>query len=131
MDGASGGAGLRWSIPAGREGGVVIVRIWHGWTTRENADAYERLVRDDVLPEIGAVAGYAGAEILRADSSEEVEFTVITRFASLDAVRNFAGEDYEAAVVPSEARKLLLRFDERARHYTQVALVAPGRSAPA
>jgi len=99
----------------------MIARIWHGWTTPENADAYEQLLRAHVLPGIHRVPGYRGAYLLRDDAGAEVAFVTVTLFDSLDAVREFAGEDYEAAVVLPEARALLTRFDERSRHYETLA----------
>jgi heme-degrading monooxygenase HmoA len=96
---------------------AVIGRLWHGWTTRENADAYEKLLRAEVLPGIHRVHGYEGAYLLRRDVEDGVEFVTLTVFASLDAVRAFAGEDYEVAVVPPEARKLLSTFDQTSDHY--------------
>jgi heme-degrading monooxygenase HmoA len=95
----------------------MISRVWHGWTKRANADAYERLLRDEVLPEIHRVKGFDGAQVLRRDAGGEVEFVTITRFDSLAAVREFAGEDYEVAVILPEAHKLLARFDARSAHY--------------
>jgi heme-degrading monooxygenase HmoA len=96
----------------------MIARIWHGWAAAENADAYEKLVSAHVLPGIHRVDGYLGAYLLRDDGAgDEVEFVTVTLFESMDAVRRFAGEDLEAAVVPPEARRLLSRFDERSRHY--------------
>lgn len=95
----------------------MVTRIWHGWTTRVNADAYEALLRSEVLPGIHRVAGYLGATLLRRDAGDDVEFVTLTRFESLDAVRAFAGEEYERAVVPEGARALLCRFDERSAHY--------------
>jgi hypothetical protein len=100
----------------------VIARIWHGWSRDERADAYERLVSSEVLPSIHRIDGFAGYELLRADSDEGGrEFVTVTYFQSLDAVRAFAGEEYELAVVPPEARELLTRFDERSRHYEVLA----------
>lgn len=98
----------------------MISRVWHGWTTRDNADAYERLLREEVLPGIHRVRGFKGAQVLRRDVSHEVEFVTITLFDSLDAVKEFAGEDYEAAVILPEAHKLLARFDARSAHYETV-----------
>jgi heme-degrading monooxygenase HmoA len=98
----------------------MISRLWHGWTTRENADAYEALLRSEVLPGIHRVAGFLGAYLLRRDVEDGVEFVTLTQFASMDAVRAFAGEDYEVAVVPPEARKLLARFDQSSAHYDTV-----------
>jgi len=99
---------------------TMILRIWHGWTTHANAEAYERLLRQEVIPGIAAkgVAGYRGIQVLRrAPSAGEVEFITIMRFDSLDAVRKFAGEDYERAYVPPRAREVLSRYDERSQHY--------------
>jgi heme-degrading monooxygenase HmoA len=98
----------------------MISRLWHGWTTRDNADAYENLLRKEVLPGIHRVRGFKGAHLLRRDLPDEVEFVTITLFDSLDAVKEFAGEDYEVAVVPPQARKLLSRFDARSAHYETV-----------
>ena len=98
----------------------MIQRIWHGWTTRENADAYERLLEDEVLPGIAAmnVPGYLGVDVLRRPLDDgEVEFITIMRFDSLDAVKQFVGEDYEVAHVPAAARAVLARFDARSQHY--------------
>ena len=101
----------------------MISRIWHGWTTLEKADAYEELLRGEVLPGIHRVKGFKGAHLLRRDGKKEVEFVTLTFFDSLEAVREFAGEDYEVAVVPPEARKLLARFDARSAHYETVLRV--------
>ncbi len=99
---------------------VMISRVWHGWTTREDADEYERLLRSEILPGIHRVDGYRGAYVLRRDVEDGVEFVTMTMFDSLDAVRAFAGEDYEIAVILPEARELLARFDERSAHYETV-----------
>lgn len=99
----------------------MIARLWHGWTTSENAEAYERLLRSEVLPGIHRVAGHRGAYLLRRDVPEGIEFVTITMFDSMAAVREFAGEDCERAVVPPEARRLLSRFDERSSHYEVVS----------
>jgi hypothetical protein len=98
----------------------MISRLWHGWTTRANADAYEQLLRSEVLPGILRVKGFRGASLLRRDANDEVEFVTITLFDSLDAVKEFAGEDYEVAVVPPPARKLLSHFDACSAHYETV-----------
>jgi len=97
----------------------MISRIWHGWTTPENADAYESLLRHEILLGIQdrQIAGFRGIQLLRRGLGSEVEFVTIMEFDSIDAVRAFAGEDYEVAVVPPAARALLSRFDERSQHY--------------
>jgi heme-degrading monooxygenase HmoA len=98
----------------------MISRVWHGWTTRDNANAYETLLRSEVLPGIHRVRGFKGAHVLRRDLRDEVEFVTITLFDSLEAVKQFAGEDYEVAVILPEARRLLSRFDARSAHYETV-----------
>lgn len=99
---------------------AVIARLWHGAAKGENAEAYEALLRSEVLPGIHRIEGYRGAYLLRTEADEGglVEFATVTLWESIEAIRAFAGEDVERAVVPPEARKLLERFDERSRHYT-------------
>ena len=100
----------------------MITRIWHGWTTPANAPAYEELLRTRILPGIQGrgIPGYRGAKLLRRNDGQEVEFITILQFDSLEAVRAFTGPDYETAVVPPEARKLLARFDAKSCHYETV-----------
>jgi antibiotic biosynthesis monooxygenase (ABM) superfamily enzyme len=97
----------------------MISRIWHGWTTPANADAYEALLREEIFAGIEGrrISGYRGIQLLRRTAGDEVEFVTIMRFDDLEAVRLFAGDDYEVAVVPRAARVLLSRFDERSQHY--------------
>jgi len=97
----------------------MISRIWRGWTGRENADAYEELLRTEIFVGIAqrSIEGYRGIHLLRRDVDDGVEFVTIMWFDSLDAVRAFAGEDYEVAVVPPKARQLLSKFDDRSAHY--------------
>ena len=97
----------------------MISRVWHGWTNRKNADAYEKLLRTEIFAGIAgrSIQGYRGIHLLRRDVDDGVEFVTIMWFDSLDAVRAFAGEDYEVAVVPPKARQLLSRFDGRSAHY--------------
>jgi hypothetical protein len=97
----------------------MIARIWHGWTSPENADTYEALLRDEVFLGIKRrqMGGFQDIQLLRRRVGDEVEFVTIMRFKSIDAIREFAGADYEACVVPPEARALLSRFDLRSQHY--------------
>lgn len=97
----------------------MIVRIWHGWTTPGNADVYEALLKEEIFVGIQnrRIRGFKGIQLLRRENGKEVEFVTIMSFVTLDAVREFAGEDYEAAVVPEKARAVLSRFDERSQHY--------------
>lgn len=102
----------------------MITRLWRGWTTRENAQPYERLLRTEILPAIAerCLEDYQGARLFRRDVEEGVEFLTILTFDSLEAVRLFAGKDAELAHVPEKARALLRRFDKRAQHYSEVPL---------
>jgi len=97
----------------------MISRIWHGWTTPANADAYESLLKSEIFQGIRdrQIAGYRGIHLLRRSLENEVEFVTMMWFDSIEAVRTFAGDDYEAAVVPPKARALLSRFDSRSQHY--------------
>lgn len=97
----------------------MIARVWRGWTSPENADAYERLLKAEIFPGISAkgVAGYRGIALLRRPLEGEIEFMTIMRFDSWQAVKDFAGEDYERAYVPAKARQVLARFDKRSQHY--------------
>ena len=98
----------------------MIGRIWHGWTTPENAARYERLLKEEIFPGIAekGIEGYRGIQLFRRSlPSDEIEFITIMRFDSWDAVKHFAGTDYEHAYVPPQARQVLSRYDERAQHY--------------
>jgi heme-degrading monooxygenase HmoA len=97
----------------------MIARLWRGWTTPGNAEAYQRIVSSEVLPGIARrnIDGYRGAYLLRRELGDEVEFATVLLFESTEAVREFAGDDYEAAYVPPRAREVLARFDETSAHY--------------
>ncbi|HUC63197.1 MAG TPA: antibiotic biosynthesis monooxygenase [Alphaproteobacteria bacterium] len=102
----------------------MIGRVWHGWTARANGDAYEALLRSTIFPGILAkrIAGFRRIELLRRDVDEpgqgpETEFVTIMWFDSLDAIKAFAGKDWDVAVVPEAARAVLKRFDARSQHY--------------
>ena len=95
----------------------MITRVWRGWASPGNADAYEELLRTKILPELRRIEGHRGALVLRRASDEGVEFVVVNHFDSLEAVREFAGPDYELAVISPEAEALLTCGDERALHY--------------
>jgi heme-degrading monooxygenase HmoA len=97
----------------------MICRIWHGWTSTANADAYERLLRSEIFQGIADrhIPGFEGIELLRRPFEDSVEFVTLMWFDSLQSVREFAGVDYEVAVVPPAARALLERFDLRSLHY--------------
>lgn len=101
----------------------MIAREWHGWTSHTQADAYETLLRETIIPNIEAkgIPGYRGTQVLRRDvDDQEVMFKTIFYFETLAHVKGFAGERYETAVVPDTARQLLTRFDQQATHYEVV-----------
>jgi len=95
----------------------MIARVWHGYTRPEHADAYEAMLKPELLPGISKVKGYKGSYLLRRNAGEEVEFVTIILWQSMDAIRAVAGADCETAVIPEERRKYLARYDPRASHY--------------
>jgi antibiotic biosynthesis monooxygenase (ABM) superfamily enzyme len=97
----------------------MIFRIWHGWTTQTNANIYENLLKEEIFPGIAAkkVSGYREIQLLRRELDNEVEFITIMQFDSLEAVKQFAGEDYEKSYVPDKARNVLSRHDDKSQHY--------------
>ena len=96
--------------------------MWRGWTAASDADAYERFLLEELFPAMRNIPGFVGAEVLRRDSAAgEVAFVTLTRFESLDAVRAFAGDEYEVPVLEPPALALLSRYDDRAEHYETAA----------
>ena len=98
----------------------MIGRFWRGRTTTGNAAAYADLLRTTVLPGIDRIAGYRGAYLFRRHTEDGVEFVTLTLFESIEAVKAFAGEDYETAVILPAAHELLAEHDPTARHYEVV-----------
>ena len=101
---------------------MSVKRIWHGWTTPENADQYQELLHKQIFPGIEAkeIPGYHCVELFRRDLDNEVEFVTLMTFDSLEDIKKFQGKDYEAAYVPAEAQKVLKRWDKRASHYEAI-----------
>ena len=97
----------------------MISRIWFGWTSTQNAEAYEKLLKTEIFPGIVAkkIPGFRRAELARRPDGDEVEFVTTMWFDSMDAVKAFAGERYQMAVVPPAARALLKGFNDVAEHY--------------
>lgn len=83
----------------------------------EHADAYEQFLLADLFPAMRKIPGFLGAEVLRRSEGLEVAFVTLTRFDSLDAIRVFAGDDCELAVIEPEALALLSRYDKQAQHF--------------
>ena len=95
----------------------MIARVWHGYSKPEHADAYESMLKPELLPGISKVKGYKGSYLLRRNLGAEVEFITIMLWESIEAIRAVAGADYETAVIPEDRRKYLSRYDARAAHY--------------
>jgi len=98
---------------------MTVKRVWHGWTTIENADTYQALLHNEVFPGIEAkkIAGYRSIELFRRDLDDEVEFVTIMTFDLLQNVIDFQGEDYERCYVPDAAQAVLKRWDLYSAHY--------------
>lgn len=98
---------------------MTIKRVWHGWTTKDNADAYQNVLQNEVIPGIEAkqIAGLRKFEILRLELEAEVEFVTIISFDSLQDVIAFQGQDYQKAYLPDAAQKVLKRWDLEIPHY--------------
>ena len=101
---------------------MTIKRVWHGWTTPENADKYQNLLHTEVFPGIEAkkIHGYQSIELFRRDLSDEVEFVTIMTFDSLQDVIDFQGKDYERCYVPDAAKLVLKRWDQPSAHYEAI-----------
>ncbi len=98
---------------------MTIKRIWHGWTTPENAEAYQRILEREVRPGIEAkrIPGYRSIELLRRDQGDEVEFITIMTFDSIQSVIDFQGDDYQRCYVPDAAQRVLSRWDQTSAHF--------------
>ena len=98
---------------------MAIKRIWHGWTTHENAEAYRRVLDGEVRPGIEArkIPGYQSLELFSRDLGEEVEFMTVMTFDSLQNVIDFQGENYARSYIPDAARAVLKRWDDVCTHY--------------
>ena len=96
-----------------------IIRTWKGWTTLENASTYEEMLINEVFPGVRqkGVDGLEKVSISTQTKKDEVEFFLILQFTSLDAVKTFAGEQYENAYIPENARRVLKRYDKTAAHF--------------
>ena len=95
----------------------MIARIWHGYTKPEHADAYEAMLKPELLPGISKAKGYQGSYLLRRNAAAEIEFVTIMLMDSIDAIRAVTGPDYESAVIPEERRKYLSHYDAKSQHY--------------
>ena len=95
----------------------MVARVWHGYTTPEHADAYEKMLKPELLPGISKVKGYKGSYLLRRSLEAEVEFITIMLWDSIESIRAVAGPNYEIAVIPEDRKQHLSHFDAKAAHY--------------
>jgi heme-degrading monooxygenase HmoA len=96
---------------------AMIMRLWHGWTRQADADEYDRLLRNDILPGIHRIRGYKGCWLLRRAADKEIEFVTITTWESWDAIEEFAGKSRVSSVIDPRAAHLLTRHDSTSEHY--------------
>lgn len=98
---------------------MKIIRIWKGWTLPEKAENYRQFLSDELFPEVKrkGIRGLEKVSISSSPSQEEVEFLVMMQFDAIDAIKEFAGEDYETAFIPEKAKRLLHRYESKAKHY--------------
>jgi heme-degrading monooxygenase HmoA len=108
----------------------VIARVWHGYTRPEHADAYESLLKPELLPGVGNVKGYLGSYLLRRKAGDEIEFVTVMLWDSIDAIRALTGADYETSIIPEERRRYLSRHDAKAAHYEVASIHKPSDSLP-
>ena len=95
----------------------MIARLWRGTARPDAAAAYLRHLEEDTLPQLRRLDGFMGASVLQRPAAGGVEFVVITRWASMEAIRAFAGADPERAVVPEAAQRLMVSYDETVEHF--------------
>ncbi len=96
-----------------------IIRTWKGWTTKQNAPIYQDMLVNEVFPTVKkkGVRGLEKVSISVKHNKDDVEFFLVLQFDSLKSVKSFAGDDYEHAYIPENAKRVLLKFDSRAEHY--------------
>ena len=107
----------------------MITRLWRGWTAPEHANAYHRFLLNELFPAMGSIPGFLGADVMRRRDGDEVAFVTLTRFDSLDAIRAFAGEDYEMPVLEPQALALVSHYEDRAEHF-ETSSFRPSREPP-
>jgi heme-degrading monooxygenase HmoA len=95
----------------------MIIRTWRGSAAKNRRDDYPHHFQIMVLPELQALSGFRGAMLLRRERAEGVEFLVLTEWESLDAIKVFAGEHHERAVVDPTAKAMLESYDDTVTEY--------------
>jgi heme-degrading monooxygenase HmoA len=97
----------------------MVARIWEGYTTPENAEAYAAFLKTEFMPAVEKknIEGYKKFQLLRIDEDEEVHFITIMWFENIEQIKDFAGDDFEKAVIHPKALALLKRHDQYAKHF--------------
>jgi heme-degrading monooxygenase HmoA len=98
----------------------MISRQWRGIARCENAAAYQAHLKAETFPAIRKIEGFIDATILKRPVTIGIEFLIVTRWESMDAIARFAGDDVEAAVIPGNVQEMMLEYDVRVRHYEVV-----------
>jgi heme-degrading monooxygenase HmoA len=106
----------------------VVARTWRGWTRRDDADDYVAYIEETGMRQYLETPGNRGAWILRRDEGERTEFTTLSFWDSLEAIRGFAGDDLERAVFYPEDDRFLVDREDTVKHWTieEPPLVGPG-----
>ena len=95
----------------------MISRHWRGLSKASRAGDYVAHLRRETLPQLRRIAGFVDVSILRRNTDTAIEFLVVTRWTSMAAIRQFAGDDFVTAVVPPEVREMMIEYDQAVRHY--------------
>jgi heme-degrading monooxygenase HmoA len=106
----------------------VIVRVWRGRVAEANERAYVEHLTRRMFPAFRTIDGFLGGSLLKQRSEHGVDLMVVTRWASMDAIRKFAGPDVTKAVVEPAAEAILLEFDRVVKHYELAAEILAGKS---
>jgi heme-degrading monooxygenase HmoA len=105
----------------------MIARIWHGRTKREDASAYESMLKPELLPGVGKVTGFHHSYLLRRNIGAEVEFITVMFWDSIESIKAVTGPDYETSIIPEERKKYLSYHDAKATHYEVVSVHEAGK----
>lgn len=97
-----------------------LCRLWRAVAKAQRADDYVAHLRAETIPALERIDGFVDLRILRRDADEGVEFLIVTEWTSIDAIRAFAGDDVDRAVVPERVDAMLIGYERVVRHYTAV-----------
>jgi len=104
-----------------QKGFIMISRNWRGVARREEATNYVRHLEHDTFPLLSGIDGFVSASILRRDTTAGVEFLIVTSWRSMEAIRKFAGEAVDVAVVPPTVQAMMIEYDKEVDHYEIVS----------